>query len=307
MEHFPKNMREAVLATLAWFDVFDFPLTLDEIHNYLFGFEATKEQVKTYIDGTEKIASRQGFYCLKGRGKIIDIRGERQNIVLSLWKKVDYYVPILKFVPFVRMVGVCNTLAFQQASEESDIDLFIVAKHGRLFTVRFLITLLFQFLGIRRHGNRIASRFCLSFYVTDEHLNLENVALRPDDIYLAYWIKTLKIILGEETYRHFLWANSWMKRHFPQGVSVDLSKFQREGRASRLIKWLLEKILSTRVGHILEQRLMRMQIARAKKKRSQFGPEASILVGDSILKFHNIDRRAEYRNMFFERYKKLIA
>src|SRR3989338_10492249 len=114
----------------------------------------------------------------------------------NLWLKVGRYVPFLRIVPFLKLVAVCNNLAFGKVKEKSDIDLFIIAKSGRLFTVRILVTGILHCLGVRRHGKKIAGRFCLSFFVDDKNLNLEPIAI-DKDVYLAYWIKNIRPVLDD--------------------------------------------------------------------------------------------------------------
>ena len=51
--------------------------------------------------------------------------------------KSTFFLPFIQTVPFIKMVAVCNTLGYDNAAKDSDIDLFIIAKRGRLFIVRF--------------------------------------------------------------------------------------------------------------------------------------------------------------------------
>jgi len=94
--------------------------------------------------------------------------------------------------------------------EGSDIDLFIIAKENRLWTVRILTTLYFSILGQRKTNKKHAGKFCLSFFITEKKLNFQDFALK-DDIYLYFWIVFLKPLLDKENiYERFLKAqNTW--------------------------------------------------------------------------------------------------
>lgn len=61
-------------------------------------------------------------------------------------------------------------------------------------------------------------------------------------------------------------------------------------------------ILRGRFGDFFESRMKRWQLSRAKIKAAAVSDGASLIVEDHILKFHNVDRRREYRNLWFERY-----
>jgi hypothetical protein len=80
---------------------------------------------------------------------------------------------------------------------DSDIDLFVVTSPRRLWTVRILMTLVFQLLGVRRYGKKIAGRLCLSFFSTTDGLDMSEIALDGGDPYLATWVKYLSPILDK--------------------------------------------------------------------------------------------------------------
>ncbi len=130
-----------------------------------------------------------------------------------LWRRVMRFAPMLRFVPGVRMVAVCNSLALGEVRPESDIDLFIVARAGWLFRVRFLSVLLMQVLGVRRYGKKVAGRFCLSFYVDERALDLSWVEMSGD--YMERWLSSLRPIVDDGVSGEFGAAN---------GVSLDLSR-----------------------------------------------------------------------------------
>ena len=74
----------------------------------------------------------------------------------------------VSWIPGLRMVAICNSLSMYASDADSDIDLFVVTEKNRLWFVRILMTIVFQILGVRRHGNHVAKRFCLSFFSTVE-------------------------------------------------------------------------------------------------------------------------------------------
>ena len=82
------------------------------------------------------------------------------------------------------------------ANENSDIDLFIITKNNRIWTSRIFLTLILSLLGQRKTAKKHAGKFCLSFFITENHLRLEDIAIK-DDIYLRYWIETLVPIVNK--------------------------------------------------------------------------------------------------------------
>ncbi len=212
----------------------------------------------------------------------------------KLWRKVDKYVPYLRAVPFLRGVAVCNNLAFGKVNEKSDIDLFIIAKNGRMFLVRTFVTFIFQILGVRRHGKKISGRFCLSFFVDDSALNLERMAL-DNDIYLAYWCRNLKPVIDDGVFAELARENYWTGKYFSEKEFV-------LGGGKILKMKMFESIFDGGFGDFLERRFKNWQMKRANEKL-KFAPEtANILIDEHILKFHNLDRRREYRREWLEKF-----
>lgn len=222
-----------------------------------------------------------------------------QNLEEKLWERVTNYIRYLKFVPFLRMLAVCNNLAFSNANEKSDIDLFIIAKTGRLYVVRTLVTLILQLLGVRRHGKKVVGRFCLSFFVDDSYLDLSSISIE-NDVYLKIWIKTLRPVIDDGVGMQFLTANSWINSTIEDSsISLGESLFPYEkNRVRSFFKFLF----SSWFGDFLENMLKNWQQKRALKKLQVISDSSGILISDHILKFHNLDRRREYRRLWTDKY-----
>lgn len=218
------------------------------------------------------------------------------NVEQKLWEKVDKVLPVLRYVPFLRMVAVCNNLAFRKVDEKSDIDLFIVAKKGRLFLVRLIITFLLHVKGVRRHGNKIAGRFCLSFFIDDSYIDLSKIALEKD-IYLAYWTKTMIPVIDDGFFDYFMKNNKWVDKYF-ENPEEFLNKRKLIILKNKILTWFLGGYL----GDFLEFILKKWQMKRAFKKMAKASSQASLIVEEHILKFHNIDRRNFYKDRWFDKY-----
>lgn len=272
----PNSLKESAYALAAFFDVFDRPLRKEDFYRCCEGF--SEDEIDGLLSGIEKgederLSFKDGYYFLKGRDGIVDVFEERCGINEKFWKKTRKYVPKLYNVPFIRSVSVCNTLSFDNCDEDSDIDLFIVVKDGRIFTARTLASLLFHLFGVRRHGQKIAGRFCLSFFATEDMFErIDEVAQKPVDPYFFYWKKFL----------------SGFKRR--QEFFVDMR----------------EKFFGGSLGDVLEKWLEKKHLQRYEMRKKELGPNADIVVSKNMLKFHNVDKRKEFNEKFFERYDKLL-
>ena len=226
-----------------------------------------------------------------------------QEIVENYWKRVRRFLPVLRLVPNLRMVAVCNNLAFSKVDETSDIDLFVIAKKGRLFSTRLIVTLLLQVMGVRRHGDAVAGRFCLSFFVDDSALNLKSIALK-NDIYLSYWIKSMLPVIDDGVSRKFLKSNSWAKDRFEfrDDFCIDGSRVFKKSILMNFLREFYKLTFDLILGSFVELVLRGWQLKRARRKAEFAAAGSSLVITSHILKFHNIDRRRHYRDLWEKKY-----
>ncbi|MBN2306381.1 gamma-glutamylcyclotransferase [Candidatus Peregrinibacteria bacterium] len=299
----PELMKSA-MDTIRFFDLFDFPLTPEEVMNYLYKYGKPlhiKELQATLKHLVEigRLSSIKGYFVLSGRESLAEIRKARKFIAEKFWNRTKLYGTYMRSVPFTKMIAVCNNLAYNNPSESSDIDLFIVVKPGRMWLARFLITLILHFYGVRRHGNKIAGRFCLSFFVTSDKTHMCEFELPGEDPYLAYWAKNLRPIFGEKEYLEFQEKNrKWLAEYglqFDDTYKKHMYHYE-EGFVKKLSEWLLGGFLGDQFEKLLKVTLKKKTLRSMKN----LGVNANVIVTDEILKFHNYDRRKE----FLERWQK---
>jgi len=144
------GLKKAILKTLAYADVFDYPLLKKEIWRFLIkerkeGELKTEEEGKGFSWELKELIKKslckekKGFYFLPGREKIINLRKRRQKYSEKKIKIAEKIALILRKIPWVKMVGVTGALAMRNAEKKDDIDLLIIAVKNRLWLTRFLL------------------------------------------------------------------------------------------------------------------------------------------------------------------------
>lgn len=290
-----QTIKQAVLATLAYFDLFGVALTRDEIHEHQILGDFAPEQIDLYLKESPLIASHDGFFSLHGEPEWWEEWAEKRGLQKKYFKKVRRYQTWLALCPFVKLIAVCNTLPIGDIHPGSDIDLFVVAQKNRLFLARWWLTALTSLLGIRRHGSKVRERFCLSFYVSEEELNLEKIALKPRDIYLAYWLKTLEPIVGDyKTYETLLRTNPWLSEYF-HTLLPRKRYFRKAPPVARVVRHLLEKILD---HEKYELKTRNKQLRRIHEKARVLEDRSGTVISDTMLKFHDHDARENIQKMW---------
>ncbi|MDX9893485.1 MAG: hypothetical protein RB292_03660 [Patescibacteria group bacterium] len=308
------ELETAILKTLAFFDIFDYPLTLLELYKWLYQAPANVK----FSDLAESFESanlagiidhQSGFYFFPGRSNIVRTRLNRYRIAEGKFSIALKLAAWLRPIPFIRMVAVCNNAAYDNANDQSDIDFFIVIKSGRIWLTRFLVTTLASLLRFRRHGRKITDRVCLSFYLTDDHLNLSAVALKPFDPYLVYWSATLAPIYGLDTYRRFIKDNAWLVPWLPNISGVNLAGRRQvtDSRLTLFVRRTWEGLLGGFLGDWCSAILKFVQLKKMQLNKTSVAsqPDTRVIVSDVMLKFHEGDKRAQYYELWLRRLQSL--
>ncbi|MFH1509106.1 MAG: hypothetical protein ABIE68_03010 [bacterium] len=307
----------SILRTIVYFDIFDYPLTLLELWKFLwapqkFSYEEIAKVLQESPELKKRLGQKQGFVFIKDRSNLIETRLRRNNRAISYWRRAFLATRALRFIPFVRMVAVCNNLANHNTKSGSDIDLYIITKAGRIWTTRFLAVLLIQVLGLRRHGKKISRRICLSFFATEHKLNLENIALHSGDPYLLYFTAQVTPIFDDfGIYNKFWQTNSWIKKEIPNIYKVepvDYPRLVKHNGFSKLWQRVSEFVMCTILGDLTEKGLRKIQTTKMvrNKESKQFEDSTAVIISDDMLKFHEGDRRKEYREKYQIKYSEIL-
>lgn len=311
MERLPKS----VLQTLAYFDIFDHPLTSEELYRFLYtDFTDFKIDYSDFVERLEHIdgiEAKQGFYFLPSREKIVETRQRGIKFIEEKMKIAKRGIKKIRWIPFARAVFVCNTVASAGVSEESDVDVFVVVRKGRLWLTRLLITLVLSLFGLRRTKKKIKNKICLSFYVVDSRLNLEDLAIGNNDIYLIYWLAQLIPVYDpDKIFDSIQEANQWIKRYIPNASEPYKVLHRWKVGNSNLnghVKKFFEKMWGEGYGRVIENQAKNIQLSKMKRNKASVQNENDkrVVIQDDILKFHENDRRVEYRREWLKRCREL--
>lgn len=302
-------IQEGVRNTLSFFAIFGKRLSKDELIQYFYIEKNEREKI-TFLKNKESevrailpevmekmdgIAIEDGKYILT-KGIYEFSEESARELHAHLLQKCNTYIKMLSWIPYLQMVGIGNTLAFGSADRDSDIDLFIITAKDHVWFVRFLTGIFFHVLGVRRHGKKVSERFCLSFYADESVMDFRLIMLQPDDVYMRFWVATMKPFLGKKGYEAFVSANETMlKESFPFWKQEQETLYLTSDSSSQL-KNLLEKFGNTALGRMLEHAIVKMQRKKMDILPVHLTEEASVVISDHMLKFHNKDRRKKYRD-----------
>lgn len=223
-----------------------------------------------------------------------DIIAKRQQQVLydKKWLKFLRRTWLFRYIPFVEFVLAAGSMATGNVKPESDFDVIIGVKSGRIFTARFFAVIGFGFFGWRRtrlnHKETAADKICLNHFVTEKSYRLSP----PHNDYWKNLYLNLAPVFGTpEKINKFFEANAdWLGRD--RNYQDDLRHCYK---SSSWVKRFRERLLGGRFGDWLEKTLRHFQISRIEKslKNDPPGYKPRIKYNDEELEFHPDTKRIQ--------------
>jgi len=208
------TLKSAILATLAYHDIFDYPPTFPQIQKLLVGKTSNTNSLRRGLKvllKDKKIGEKDGYYFLKKRRQIVTTRIKRAKSSRKKLNRAYFYSSALKLVPTIKFVAISGALAMENSDNNDDIDLVVVSSKGSLWTTRFLANLVLWPFKRNPNGAKVSDKACLNLFLDESALKI-----RDQNIYMAHEIcQMLPLWNRQGTYQRFIEANAWIKKYLP--------------------------------------------------------------------------------------------
>jgi len=282
-----KQLQKAIISTLVYGDIFDYPLNSEELYKFLISnkplnFSEFKKALTLIYANKKRINSNNGYYFLSGRDETVKLRKKREGWSKKKIKIAENAAWWLKLIPWVKMVGVTGSLALLNSDNDDDIDILIVSARNRLWLTRLLTTTFVELTGMRRHPleykeckEKIRNKICLNMFLDEDHLV---VPKKEQDLFTAHEACQMRMLWDkDDTYQKFLYKNSWVKEFLPNGIDTKILRYYDTKRKRN-------KRFS--VLNIIENLARNFQLWYMKKRRT------TETITEGIIRFHPQDARA---------------
>lgn len=212
------------------------------------------------------------------------LKRQQQVLYDKKWRKFLRRTWVFRWIPFVDFALAAGSMATGNVHEDSDFDVIVGVRYGRIFTARFFCAIAFGFFGWRRtkldHQETAMDKVCLNHFVTEKSYRLSP----PRNDYWKNLYLNLVPVFGEPAIIQKFWdANAdWMKEK--KVYSDDLRHLYRK---SAWKKKAYEWLLAGKIGELAERWLKKIQIRRIEKSlKNSLGYMPRIRYGDEELEFH---------------------
>jgi len=274
----------AILRTVLYADVFDFPLTVEEIHHYLIHTETVSvDEVRASLTNSpllcETLTHAAPYYALHNRATLITLRQKRDTHVERLLTAARTCGTWLARLPFVRMVALTGSLAVRNPrGEVDDLDYFLLVEPGRVWLARaFAIVLV-------RLGRLRGLEICPNYVLASDQLTQKR-----QDLFIAREISQMIPLYGVTWYDAFRQANTWADGYQANALGPLYDEVEIRPGRWQLLKHFGEWVLGGGLGARLEQLEYQRKQRRFQAKMAEHADENGAEIDTGRVKGHFAD------------------
>jgi hypothetical protein len=272
------SKQKAILKTLLYADLFDYPLTKTEILRFLISEKSIGEDdlYAALENKTLSIEKSEGYFYLAGRRSLVKKRQEREKISLRKLELAKKIINKISFIPMVKLIGISGALSMKNCDEDDDIDLFVITDKNSVWITRLFLVILLTFLGVyrNRQSKNHTNKICLNMILDKNHISFDE---KNRDLYTAHEIvQLLPVYNKEKVYERFIGENLWVKNYIPNfTIEKDVTSY-KNSFSDKLIMRLIRVMQLESIAKFLQSFYMRNHKTRE-------------IIKDGILKFHPYD------------------
>ncbi len=276
----------SIVRTIAYYDIFSYPLTAEEVFynlntNHTNLAEVSKELIQ--LSELQIVYKKGNYFLLKDNDAYIIRRQEGNELAnkrLVTAKRISSF--IARF-PFTRGILLSGSLSKGFMEEDSDIDYFIITHPNRVWFTRLTLMLFKKIFLLNSRKN-----FCLNYFVDSE-----NLEIKEKNPFTAIELATLIPTFGPKLYDELYEQNIWIKEFFPNFPKRKTNDVLN--RKNGIFKSMFEKIMKKRLGDKIDDFAMNLFDKFNRTKYKNFDAE------DFKLAFKSSKKESKHHPKFFQK------
>ena len=279
----------AIARTVIYASLFDYPLTLEQLHHSLIESDQTRTEILAVYEGSELLRDiieyRDGFFFPMGRGDLIAERRRREARSDVFLARHRLALRLVCALPFTRLVALSGSVAHRNLEPNGDLDLFIVTRGPRVWTVTVMLLVLTKLLRRRR-------TVCANFILADSHLTVDQ-----QDLFTANQVIHLRPVAGGEWLERFRAANPFVARCYPNSGSAPAPLVDGRSRVLSVIRRMLEAALTV-PSPLIEAVCRRAYAWHLQRRAGSWRSPDQVRLQSDYLKLHTQSHRRAVLDRF---------
>ncbi|MGB5531200.1 MAG: hypothetical protein WBQ32_14630 [Ignavibacteriaceae bacterium] len=280
------SLKRDIIRTLAYYDIFSYPLTASEVYYNLRDNHTSLVEVKREL---EKLCENQilhcmgEFYSLNNDDSYIKRREKGNQLAKKRLKTAQRVSGLISRFPFIRGILLSGSISKGFMEEDSDIDYFVITHQNRVWFSRLMLMLFKKIFLFNSKKN-----FCINYFVDSENLEIQE-----KNIFTATELVTLLPTFGREMYENLYANNIWVKQFYPY-----FPKRETKGvldRKNGVFKSALEKLLGNKLGDKIDDFAMTLFDRFNKTKYKNYDKE------EFKIAFKSSKKESKHHPKFFQK------
>jgi hypothetical protein len=285
----------AILRSVVYASLFDYPLSLEQLHQSLVGVRADQESIVKWWRSSDllqaAIEHRDGLFFPAGRADLIATRSRREAVSRELLDRDRRILSLVSQLPFVRMVALSGSLAHLNAEGSADLDLFVITAPRRVWSVTLAVLVLSRLFGWRKH-------MCLNYVVSERTMRIV-----PEDLFTANQIMHLRPVFGDDVFARFVKSNPFVRVHYP---NFELRVGPKPSTPHGL-KTLLERVLSLGPAQLFERAARSLYGWHLRRRAATWRSRDEVRLEAECLKLHTSSHRSKTLRRLDDAISELIS
>jgi hypothetical protein len=251
------TLARSIITTLAYYDIFNYPLTKEEIYNCSNTNGDTKTSVFEELEvlvNSGIVYNSDNFYSINHSSHLIPKRIEGNNRAIKKMKTAKLFSKFISHFPFVRCVLLSGSISKGYMDEKADIDYFIITAPDRLWIARILLVFFKKMFLLNSY-----KFFCINYFISTSELEIEE-----KNIYTAIELATLIPMYGADVYNDLYESNQWIKTFVPNYPKRDVTNLPAFKK--KIIQKVIELLLRGRFGDYVDDKIMKKFIRFDEKR-----------------------------------------
>lgn len=280
------SLGKSIIKTLAYYDIFDYPLKAEEIYYNLGTNSVSLTEIENEVEQLCKIGmtfNKNNFYLLRNNENFISRRLEGNRLAKKKLISAYRMTKLISKFPYVRAVLLSGSISKGYMEKDSDVDYFIITQPNRLWVTRLLLML---FKKVFLLNSRKV--FCINYFVDTETLEIEE-----KNIFTATELATLIPIYGKDLYDELYKNNIWIKKFYPNFPKRDNKILVNKNNL--FIQKLIEKTLNNSLGDKLDDFAMNLFEKSNHKKYREYNSK------DFQVAFKTSKHESKHHPKFFQK------
>ena len=280
------QLRSSIIRTLAYYDIFSYPLTAEEIYHNLNTNHTNLVEVNNelHLLAQKRIIFRNGnFFQLDDEIASVKRRKTGNELADKRLKTARKVSGLISRFPFIRGILLSGSISKGFMEEDSDIDYFVITHPNRVWFSRLMLMLFKKVFLL--NSKKI---FCINYFVDSDNLEIEE-----KNIFTATEIVTLLPTFGKDIYEEFYEKNFWVRRFYPNFPKRETNNIL--DRKSGMIKSFLENILGKKLGDKIDDFAMGLFDKFNKTKYSDYDEQ------EFKLAFKSSKKESKHHPKFFQK------